>query len=61
VTRCKWCGLDHPRGGPSRTREWIACREALGNEIVRLTQENNDLRSTLEKVTEQLEKIPENS
>jgi len=42
---CRYCGCDHPGLAPrlpggryvsADTRQWIACREALGNEIIAL-------------------------
>ncbi len=45
--KCRWCGLDHPPGGPSRTKEWIACREALGNVIVKYTSALKEVISVL--------------
>lgn len=51
---CKWCGLTHPRvtsrSASWQTRDWIACRDALGNEICAL-------RAKLKEMTKDRDRI----
>ena len=52
---CRDCGIAHgkalsrgTRFVSVKTRDWIACREALGNEIVRLKRELNKIAGVKE-------------